>query len=68
MRKKSIKKAFIAVEKRLNGNNDNMILREISIQVSADDQYFTSTSGSIFTTTTTTTSDSDDAPLKTEIV
>jgi hypothetical protein len=31
--------SFVGVEKRSNGNNDNMVLREIPIQISADDQH-----------------------------
>ncbi|UJR19056.1 hypothetical protein I4U23_022187 [Adineta vaga] len=31
--------AFIGVEKRLNGNNSDMVLREVPIQISADDQH-----------------------------
>jgi hypothetical protein len=31
--------AFIAVQKRINANNDDMVLREIPIQISADDQH-----------------------------
>ncbi|CAF0897560.1 unnamed protein product [Adineta steineri] len=31
--------SFIGIEKRVNGNNDEMILREIPIQISADDQH-----------------------------
>ncbi|CAF2920181.1 unnamed protein product [Rotaria sp. Silwood2] len=35
--------AFIGVEKRTNGNNDDMILREVPIQISADDEHLLST-------------------------
>ncbi|UJR07172.1 hypothetical protein I4U23_011460 [Adineta vaga] len=49
--------AFIAVEKRVNGNNDNMILREVPIQISADDQHLISPMRSTFTSTTIVTSD-----------
>ncbi|UJR29811.1 hypothetical protein I4U23_017355 [Adineta vaga] len=31
--------SFIGIEKRLNGNNDQMVLREVPIQISADDQH-----------------------------
>jgi hypothetical protein len=31
--------AFVGVEKRTNANNDNMVLREVPIQISADDQH-----------------------------
>ncbi|CAM4953475.1 unnamed protein product [Rotaria socialis] len=31
--------AFVVIEKRINQNNDGMILREIPIQLSMDDQY-----------------------------
>jgi len=31
--------AFVGIEKRVNGNNDDMVLREVPIQISADDQH-----------------------------
>ncbi|CAF3825163.1 unnamed protein product [Adineta steineri] len=31
--------SFVGIEKRLNGNNDQMVLREVPIQISADDQH-----------------------------
>jgi hypothetical protein len=31
--------AFMAVQKRINANNDDMVLREVPIQISADDQH-----------------------------
>jgi hypothetical protein len=31
--------AFVGIEKRMNGNNDDMVLREVPIQISADDQH-----------------------------
>ncbi|CAF0840024.1 unnamed protein product [Adineta ricciae] len=31
--------SFIGIEKRLNGNNEQMVLREVPIQISADDQH-----------------------------
>ena len=31
--------AFVGVEKRTNTSNDNMVLREVPIQISADNQY-----------------------------
>ncbi len=31
--------SFVGVEKRINGNNDNMVLREVPIEISADDQH-----------------------------
>ncbi|CAF0713764.1 unnamed protein product [Adineta steineri] len=31
--------AFVGIEKRTNGNNADMILREVPIQISADDQH-----------------------------
>ncbi|CAF1681917.1 unnamed protein product, partial [Adineta ricciae] len=31
--------SFIGIEKRLNGNNEQMVLREVPIQLSADDQH-----------------------------
>ncbi|CAF3327511.1 unnamed protein product [Rotaria socialis] len=34
--------AFIGIEKRIDGNNTNMVLREVPIQISADDQILTS--------------------------
>jgi hypothetical protein len=34
--------AFIGVEKRINGNNTDMALREVPIQISADDQHLMS--------------------------
>ncbi|CAF3527834.1 unnamed protein product [Rotaria sp. Silwood1] len=34
--------AFIDIEKRTDGNNAHMVLREVPIQISADDQHLTS--------------------------
>ncbi|CAF1250191.1 unnamed protein product [Rotaria sordida] len=34
--------AFVGIEKRINANNDNMVLREVPIQISADDQHLQS--------------------------
>jgi hypothetical protein len=31
--------AFIGIEKRINGNHDDMVLREVPIQISVDDQH-----------------------------
>jgi hypothetical protein len=31
--------AFVGIEKRVNGNNDDMILRKVSIQISADNKH-----------------------------
>jgi len=31
--------AFVGIEKRVNGNNDDMVLREVPIEISADDQH-----------------------------
>ena len=31
--------AFVGIEKRANGNNTDMVLREVPIQISADDQH-----------------------------
>jgi hypothetical protein len=36
--------AFVGVEKRIDASNDNMVLREIPIQISADDQHLRSQS------------------------
>jgi hypothetical protein len=38
--------AFIGVEKRINGNNVDMVLREVPIQISADDQRLKSSMNS----------------------
>ncbi|CAF2887846.1 unnamed protein product [Rotaria sp. Silwood2] len=35
--------AFIGIEKRLDGNNAHMVLREVPIQISADDQHLRQT-------------------------
>ena len=31
--------AFCGIEKRVNANNEDMVLREVPIQISADDQH-----------------------------
>jgi hypothetical protein len=40
--------AFVGIEKRANGNNDEMVLREVPIEISIDDQHLAS---SLFTHT-----------------
>jgi hypothetical protein len=37
--------AFVGIEKRVNSSNTNIILREVPIQISADDQHFEVDSG-----------------------
>ncbi len=39
--------AFVGVEKRMDGNNIDMVLREVPIQISADDQHLISSSVSM---------------------
>ncbi|UJR18926.1 hypothetical protein I4U23_022055 [Adineta vaga] len=52
--------AFIGVEKRLNGNNSDMVLREVPIQISADDQHLHSYHQNYYSSYSTTSPMTDD--------